>query len=550
MTVSNNDLANQGTFNSSFVSREVDTDTVGTFDLKKTDGVSGSHLMNVQKAVNSIASALGMSTSQVYNFLITWSANYVGAPSDTVKMRVDALVAKFAAATSHNHNGTDGQGEVILASNISSVVLRGYVQRGTDLTGVTGGSHVVTSEMTGKVDSSGSSSLGVVVTAPYNKVALLNSSGDSFDDGAGNQVYSRLTYSAGVWTLTFYVDLSGTETAYSFSGSNAVKWFYQELFNPISGAPVYNEAFFTPSDNATQDIPDATASQRGLMSASAQTIGGQKTFNAIPILNTLTSGGVLFLNSSKEIAQAVTKLFWDATNFFLGIGTNAPAASLDLNGDIAIRWTSTATAATINALATPTSAIRFTGSTVTTLNGVAGGVNGKEVALLNKSSAIVTLKHEAGGASAADRIVTSDAGDLELAPDSIVTLRYDDVSSRWLVGGGAGGGGGGLYFVTGSEGTPSAIIAGTGVAFTGTKPRSLWFITTSGLVDVTANPQIAAGSIVAQELLLLYVGTESDGLILDDGTGLALNGQITMTNGSSITLIWTGSVWREVARRT
>ena len=46
-------------------------------------------------------------------------------------------------------------------------------------------------------------------------------------------------------------------------------------------------------------------------------------------LPSLTSGSVLFSNGT-TIAQDNTKLFWDDTNYRLGVGTNTPASGLDL----------------------------------------------------------------------------------------------------------------------------------------------------------------------------------------------------------------------------
>jgi hypothetical protein len=61
------------------------------------------------------------------------------------------------------------------------------------------------------------------------------------------------------------------------------------------------------------------------------------TFN----LPALTSGSVLFSNGT-TIAQDNANLFWDDTNNRLGIGTNAPASRLEVNGNITIPYDETA----------------------------------------------------------------------------------------------------------------------------------------------------------------------------------------------------------------
>lgn len=69
-----------------------------------------------------------------------------------------------------------------------------------------------------------------------------------------------------------------------------------------------------------------------------------------------------------------------------------------------------------------------------------------------------------------------------------------------------------------------------------------------GAVNLTSNPQIAAGNIVGQ--MITVVGTSaSDTLQLDDGTGLSLNGSCILDDNQAITLLWNGSVWTEISRR-
>ena len=124
--------------------------------------------------------------------------------------------------------------------------------------------------------------------------------GDSFVDGSGNVVFARLTFASLTWTLSYYVNISGTETAYSFGSAVDVRYFYQEIYNPLTGGPVYSEYASIPSDNATQDVIDASATQRGLINVLSQTLAGAKTWND---LQTFVSG---FLNSSRSRYAIVT----------------------------------------------------------------------------------------------------------------------------------------------------------------------------------------------------------------------------------------------------
>lgn len=255
-----------------------DDTALGKLTLANTDPASGTSITSIQKEHNSIASFVGKSVNTAYNALPTWTSNDVGSSTDPVKTRADSLSAKFNNAIGHAHSGSAGDGVPITASNLVSVPLKGYILQGADLTGVIGSSTTVTTEMTGKTNSTGPTVTGVVVTAPNNKVLIRQATGanqdDVYKDGSGNVVYGRITFSAGpVWTLSYYVNLSGAETAYSFGSASDVRWYYQELYNPMVSPPVYSEFASIPSDNATADVITATTSLQGKVSLSSTAPG-------------------------------------------------------------------------------------------------------------------------------------------------------------------------------------------------------------------------------------------------------------------------------------
>jgi hypothetical protein len=134
----------------------------------------------------------------------------------------------------------------------------------------------------------------------------------------------------------------------------------------------------------------------------------------------------------------------------------------------------------------------------------------------------------------------------------IPTLDPSEVPSAVVItalspgSGGAGITGG--FVVYGSIAGPVLITDIGGVTSTADQ-RALIFISTSGgAVTVTANPQISAGTKVGQELRL--VGTsDTNYVILNDGNGLSLNGQILIKNKVSIDLWWDGAVWNENDRK-
>ena len=110
--------------------------------------------------------------------------------------------------------------------------------------------------------------------------------------------------------------------------------------------------------------------------------------------------------------------------------------------------------------------------------------------------------------------------------------------------------GGAGQTVTGSTGSPQLITAVGGVAFVGgaTDTDNIWFVKgNGGAVTVTANPQISAGNYVGQRLEL--IGTDDTNTItLQNGTGLALNGTWVAGNGSTMHMVWNGSVWQDDGR--
>lgn len=106
-----------------------------------------------------------------------------------------------------------------------------------------------------------------------------------------------------------------------------------------------------------------------------------------------------------------------------------------------------------------------------------------------------------------------------------------------------------VHTVTGSTGVPQSITAAGGISTTAAIPFQTQFIKGSGgAVSVTANPQIVAGTVVGQMLIL--IGTDDVNTVtIADGNGLSLNGDMTFLNHSAMTLLWDGTVWSELSRR-
>lgn len=270
--------------NPAFLDANGDDTGVGKITLANTDPVSGATVDSLQKEHNSAASFMGKTLNSAKDDLPAWATSVVGTGSDSLFDRADALTERFDATTGHSHDGTAGEGPKILAVNLNAVPLRGFVLQGADIIGVTGSSSDVSSSFSGKTPGGSAFVEGVVTAAPENKVIVRQASGvdedTEFHDAFGNHVYARLTEAVGVWTLSYYSSIAGVETPYSFAVASDVRYYYQEIFNPLGGnAPVYSEFAAIPSDNATADILTATTTLQGKvqLATTAQPVGSSSS---------------------------------------------------------------------------------------------------------------------------------------------------------------------------------------------------------------------------------------------------------------------------------
>jgi hypothetical protein len=145
----------------------------------------------------------------------------------------------------------------------------------------------VTTLFSAKSPGGAESTEGVITSAPQNVVQIAEkTTGGEIEDGEGDKVFARITEAAGTWTLSFFTNEAGAETAHSLS-SQDIKFLYREVFT-LENKPTIGASVLTyDSQNALGDIPDAGAGQRGVVNTSAQTMDGVKEFSSRP-----TSGGV------------------------------------------------------------------------------------------------------------------------------------------------------------------------------------------------------------------------------------------------------------------
>jgi hypothetical protein len=408
--ISDNTPVNAATVNAALASKTADNTLGGKQTLSNSDPASGSGVANLQRALNSICSATGMTNAQAYNFLFTWAADYVGAPSDTIKQRIDAIVTLFNGLVGHTHDGTDGQAPLIDSTNVDNVPLIARMVNPASIATITNGSPSVdvSSLMTGETPSTSATVKGFPVNAPYNKVLLREENGTLITHGSpntGEEIFGRLTESSGVWTITFfYINSSGVETATNFLATyNNVKWYSQKLINPITDTGyTYDSGLFTPSTDAVADMPDASPTQAGKINTGAQTIGGDKTFNEM------------------RIAE---KLRFDIVSDAATTGANAllPDPSKPL--------------------------YRLTNGSLVSLEMIDSVDPGRAFILINETGVDFTVLNETGG-TATKQIVTGTGNDMLLKDKASLWLVYDATLAKWRVVGGSGSGGSGVILDT------------------------------------------------------------------------------------------------------
>ncbi len=269
---------------------------------------------------------------------------------------------------------------------------------------------------------------------------------------------------------------SNTEAGFNTAiGSNAL---YTQSFNPgdawwqTNNVAVGNEALYTNQPTSTSDGLFNTAvgsySLRynstgrfntgiGGSSLFYNTIGSQNTaiglsaletnstgdnntaigYNAGVTVDALTNATAIGYNAKVASSNALVLGGVGPDAVKVGIGTDTPLASLDVNGDIVLRSTGLTIIDSLTlGLDVNTekfSRYRLSASGEFAVGGITAGVDGRLLILMNQSGFTMHLNHEDLNASIADRIITGNQQDLVLNDMGAVTLQYDAMAQRWVV---------------------------------------------------------------------------------------------------------------------
>lgn len=214
--------------------------------------------------------------------------------------------------------------------------------------------------------------------------------------------------------------------------------------------------------------------------------------------------------------------------------TNAAASATAAAGS--------ATAAAASASAAATSETNALGAESACSSSAAAASTSATNAATSASSASTSASNASTGATAAAASATAAAGSATSAATSATNAAASAAAAA------ASAGSFGLV-VAGAHNAPSAITAAGGIPATTAQRNKRYIQGSGGAVDVTANPQIAAGTNDGDELTLVGC-SDTNTVLLENGTGLIMNGPYTMKDGSLIKFNWDAvqSLWLEEYR--
>jgi hypothetical protein len=167
-----------------------------------------------------------------------------------------------------------------------------------------GGSSTITTALTTALNTAGnggsavplqdsaSGGVGVLVTSGSNKVKIFsNTTQDPLQSETGEEVYAKLTSAAGVYTLNFFTNENGTETAYSFGSNTSIDFVFNYVYS-FEKLPV--DIFLRVPQKYVQDDP--TTSSPGTLVREQLTVTGTNTLSALTSTPKNVQGVILTVN--------------------------------------------------------------------------------------------------------------------------------------------------------------------------------------------------------------------------------------------------------------
>lgn len=162
----------------------------------------------------------------------------------------------------------------------------------------------------------------------------------------------------------------------------------------------------------------------GRTATSTNPVVAKIIFTATDDMTTSVYGGTLSFMSTPDATNTLT----EHMRFINGlVETTVP---LKVNSEILVGQ-NVATSATIVQLSASKILVEMTGSTATDIQGINSANDTQFITVHNRSTAIVTLKHQNATAAAADRLKLPNSVDYLIPPDSTATLYYCSTDTKW-----------------------------------------------------------------------------------------------------------------------
>lgn len=79
------------------------------------------------------------------------------------------------------------------------------------------------------------------------------------------------------------------------------------------------------------------------------------------------------------------------------------------------------------------SLFRYTGAGTATFTGLAGGVDGRQIRIMNASASTLTIAHQDTNSTDINRIITSSGSSVSVPLATTIVLQYDAGASRWRI---------------------------------------------------------------------------------------------------------------------
>lgn len=291
---------------------------------------------------------------------------------------------------------------------------------------------------------------------------------------------------------TAWVSVGSGTTISSLNGQSAASQTF------AIGTAGTDAAWSSAAGVHTLNIPDASALNRGLITTGTQTIAGTKTF----------SGSLIALDG-----------------FATPHGTDYAVTGTSNNIDLG-----------------PGSLYRYTGIADATFTGIAGGTDGRMIAIMNTTEYTISLTNQDTSSSVGNRIVTPTDQTTFIAKHAMATLQYDGTASLWRiislplsslsVTQGGNGFGTTAIFGTTDANALNLITSGT-TRFTLATGAST--LTGTGPTTLTSTSTLALSS-AAASTIGITTGT-TGALTLDSGT----TGAVNLANGAASKIITVGN---------